>query len=162
MFQFSLPSFGEIVRHHADPNEDAAQQLPGEALPEEREKTTQVVASWDSPVPSTTYLTTTLGRNLGLPDSACAHLLPQAEISKVDTGSDAAKKGKNNEEQEQLANKSLLPGPHNVQATQIDSATIPEVHSIATSSDEEHELVNERTQDGHNSEATSLLADRVL
>ena len=77
-------------------------------------------------------------------------------MSKSDTGIDADKKGENNEESEHKASIGLLLDPNAAQATQIDSATLPEVHSIATDSDDEQEARQQGVQIEQNSERSGF------
>ena len=146
-----INSFNEIIRHHADPSENAEQHISRETLTIEQAKITKV-ASWDSPVPSATYMTITSEDDFGLPNPSCAHLLPQAEECKSGTEFTLAQKGKLDEESEHQASVSLQPDPSTALATQLDSASLPEVHSIATDSDEEQRPQQHEVQTALNSE----------
>ena len=146
-----INSFNEIIRHHADPSENAEQHISSETLTIEQAKITKV-ASWDSPVPSATYMTITSEDDFGLPNPSCAHLLPQAEECKSGTEFTLAQKGKLDEESEHQASVSLQPDPSTALATQLDSASLPEVHSIATDSDEEQRPQQHEVQTALNSE----------
>ena len=173
-----LASFGEIVRHHANLNELSTPQHAGEQVQGKAENTNQEATSRDSPVPTQTYFVPNTETDLGLPDPSHVHLLPDSETSEV--GPDLVivrgngHKGPDDDKPSTVSSIELMQKSEAVKGygyqatehqgpvpclgpalpTQPDSPTQPEIHSIATSSEDDIAPETTKANGSHNSSGT--------
>ena len=173
-----LGSFGEIVRHHANLNEVSIPQHASEQVQGKAENTNQEAKSRDSPVPTQTYLVPNIETDLGLPDPSHAHLLPESETSEVGTDLVIVRgnghKGPDDDKPSTVSSTELMQKSEAIKGyeyqttehqspvpclgpalpTQPDSPTQPEIHSIATSSEDDIAPETTKANDSHNPSGT--------